>query len=121
MKAMISLCIFVISAFIWTGDSYARASPPVKGEVLEIMDVPGYTYLRLKTRDGETWAAIMTAQVEKGSEITITNATAMSDFKSKTLNRTFPTILFGTLASSTMEKSDGSTCWKYATSSICQY
>ncbi len=107
MKSMISLCIFVISAFIWTGDSYARASPPVKGEVLEIMDVPGYTYLRLKTRDGETWAAIMTAQVEKGSEITITNATAMSDFKSKTLNRTFPTILFGTLASSAKEKAMG--------------
>ena len=30
----------------------------IKGEVLEVKDVDAYTYLRLKTKDGETWAAV---------------------------------------------------------------
>ena len=41
----------------------ADASPPganttVKGKVLETKDVEPYTYLRLKTKDGEVWAAV---------------------------------------------------------------
>ncbi len=102
MKAMLSICLFVISTFVWAGDSHASSA--VKGIVLETMDVPGYTYLRLKTKDGETWAAVTAAQVKKDAEVTIINPSVMSNFESKTLNRTFPTILFGTLATSAAAK-----------------
>ena len=35
--------------------------------MLEVKDVESYTYLRLKTKDGETWAAVSKAPVKKGS------------------------------------------------------
>ena len=69
----------------------------VTGKVLEVKDVDSYTYLRLKTRDGELWAAVMTTRIKKNSTVTIENGVVMDNFYSKTLNRTFPTILFGTL------------------------
>jgi hypothetical protein len=75
----------------------APATAPVKGVVLETKDAAGYTYLRLKTRDGETWAAVNSATVKKGAEVSIEHPMVMHDFKSRTLNKTFPTILFGSL------------------------
>ena len=41
----------------------------ITGEVLEVKDVESYTYLRLKTKDGETWAAVGTAPVKVGARI----------------------------------------------------
>ena len=70
----------------------------LKGEVLEVKDVDAYTYLRLKTKDGEMWAAVNKAPVKKGAQVTIENAAMMNNFVSKTLNKTFDHIVFGTLA-----------------------
>jgi hypothetical protein len=61
------------------------------------MDAGGYTYLRLKTKDGETWAAVNKTPVKKGVAVTIENVMVMSNFESKTLKKTFPKILFGTM------------------------
>ena len=81
----------------------ADASPPganttVKGKVLETKDVEPYTYLRLKTKDGEVWAAVGKSPVKVGSEVTIENASIMTNFESKTLKKTFDRIYFGTIA-----------------------
>ncbi len=80
--------------------NFAQAAPAlsvVKGEVLEVKDVASYTYLRLKTAEGETWAAVGKAKVAKGSQVTIENAMTMDNFESKSLKKTFKTIIFGTL------------------------
>ena len=80
------------------------AAPPqpqlvtVSGTVLETMDASDYTYMRLKTATGETWAAITKTKITKGDAVTVTNAMVMDGFQSKTLNRTFDHILFGVLA-----------------------
>ena len=71
---------------------------PLTGTVLETMDAAGYTYLKLKTAEGETWAAVNQAKVEKGATVTIASPMPMDGFESKTLNRTFDRIAFGTLA-----------------------
>ncbi len=78
----------------------AMQDQPVKGEVLEVKDAPPYTYLRLKTKDGETWAAVNKAPVKKGAQVTIENAMVMTNFESKSLKKTFDKIVFGTLAGS---------------------
>jgi hypothetical protein len=65
--------------------------------VLEVIDVQSFTYLRLKTKEGETWAAVNKAPIAKGAEVTIQDVTVMTDFESKSLKRTFPKILFGKL------------------------
>src|SRR5450432_4403993 len=60
----------------------ADDSAGLNGEVLETLPVSKYTYLRLRTADGEVWAAVPTASVAVGSRVAIGNATRMADFKS---------------------------------------
>ncbi len=101
MKVVLAICLIVAAPFVWAGESPAPMAPAttaVKGKVLEIKDVESYTYLRLKTKDGETWAAVSKTPVKKGAEVTIEHVTVMTDFQSKSLKQTFPKILFGTLA-----------------------
>jgi hypothetical protein len=78
------------------------APPPaltsVTGTVEETLDASDYTYMRLKTESGgETWAAITKAKVAKGDRVTVVNAMSMDGFESKTLNRKFDRIVFGSL------------------------
>lgn len=80
--------------------SVAQAAPltQVTGEVLEVKGVESYTYLRLKTPEGETWAAVNKSAIAKGAKVTLTNVMMMENFESKELKKTFPSIFFGTLA-----------------------
>jgi len=101
MKALLAIGMIVAAAFAGAAEKPAAAPPEsliVKGEVLEVVDAASFTYLRLKTRDGEVWASVPKAPVKKGAQATIENAMAMKDFKSKSLNRTFPVIYLGNLA-----------------------
>ena len=105
MKTLLSICLMVVIAFapsVWAGENPASVPPSaaVSGEVLEVRDVDSYTYLRLKTKDGETWAAVNKAPVRQGAQVTIENVMRMNNFESKALKKTFPTILFGTLGGS---------------------
>jgi len=104
MKALLAICMIMTASFVWAGESTAsapRETTVVKGKVLEVKDVENYTYLLLKTQDGETWAAVAKAPVKKGAMVSIENVTVMNNFESKTLKKTFPTILFGTIGSTT--------------------
>jgi hypothetical protein len=104
MKTLLAICLIAAAPFtspVWAAGNAAPAAPvatAVTGEVLEFKDVEIYTYLRLKTKDGETWAAVTKAPVTKGAKVTIENVSVMENFESKTLKKTFPKILFGTLA-----------------------
>lgn len=100
MKRMLVavLTMFALTFALAMPGSAAAQAPSVKGEVLEVKDVESYTYLRLKTADGELWAAVSKAPVKKGAQVTIENPTMMNNFASKSLNRTFDKIVFGNLA-----------------------
>jgi hypothetical protein len=103
MKALLAICMIVSATFVWAGEHPAPLPPGagiVTGVVLEVKNVDSYTYLRLKTNEGETWAAVMKTPVSKGANVTIENVIVMKNFASKELKKTFPTILFGTLAGS---------------------
>ncbi len=76
----------------------AGGTASLTGTVLETMNASGYTYMKLKTADGETWAAVNESKVEKGATVTIASPMPMDGFESKTLNRKFDHIFFGTLA-----------------------
>jgi len=69
----------------------------IRGKVLEVKDVESYTYLRIKTKDGETWAAVARAPVKKDAEVTIENPMLMRNFESKAMKRTFDSIVLGSL------------------------
>lgn len=95
MKALLAIGLFLVTTCAWSAQA---AAPVLKGEVLEIKEVESYTYLRLKTQGGETWAAVAKTPVAKGAQVVIENPMVMRDFQSRSLNRTFPEIVFGSLA-----------------------
>ena len=67
------------------------------GKVLEKIDASSYTYVRLDDGRGkEIWAAIPGTQLEIGEQVTLEGGTVMRNFNSKTLNRTFDSIIFAT-------------------------
>ncbi len=74
------------------------AAKNVSGEVLETIQVSSYTYVRLKTDQGEAWAAVGKTELAKGQRVEIQRVTLMHDFSSPTLGRTFKEIYFGNLA-----------------------
>ena len=99
MRTLFAIVLMLFASAGWAADpAKPAAAPSLVGEVLEVQDVDSYTYLRLKTKDGETWAAVNRAPVQKGAQVTIENPAVMTNFESKTLNRKFDRIVFGMLA-----------------------
>jgi len=65
------------------------------GKVLEKQDVSPYTYVRLEDGAGnQIWAAVPQTQLEIGEKVALQDGTVMTNFNSKTLNRTFESIVF---------------------------
>lgn len=100
MKALLVICMLVVATFGGAAGTAAPATPAgtVSGVVLEVQEAGSFTYLRLKTKDGETWAAVGKAPVNKGATVTIENAMFLTDFESKALKRKFDRIVLGSLA-----------------------
>jgi hypothetical protein len=72
---------------------------PFRGEVLESINAGSYTYLRLKTTDGEVWAAIMQTNMPKGTKVQLHDPMLMTNFESRALGRTFDEIVFASAVS----------------------
>ena len=101
MKTLLPILLIAATTAAWAAEKPAPASPAatvITGNVLEVKDVESYTYLRLKTKDGETWAAVAKTPVKKGAKVTIENVMVMNNFESRSLKQTFTTIAFGSLA-----------------------
>jgi hypothetical protein len=103
MKTLLTVCLMVVAAFatsVLAGENPAAvplSAAVVTGKVLEVKDVGSYTYLLLKTKEGETWAAVNKTALRPGTQVTIENVMFMKNFESKALKKTFPAIVFGTL------------------------
>jgi len=70
-------------------------APANSGKVVEKLDASNYTYVRLDDGSGtEIWAAVPKTQLEIGEEITLMGGSVMRNFTSKTLDRTFESIIF---------------------------
>lgn len=76
----------------------AAADDALTGPVLEQLAASPYVYLRLQTPRGEIWAAVPEAKIETGSVVTVVGPMLMTKFESKSLNRTFDAVYFGTLS-----------------------
>lgn len=96
IKKALVLAMLAAAPIVWA--QTPPSGPAVAGEVLESQDVESYTYLRLKTPQGETWAAVPTTTVKKGAKVAIENPMVMNNFQSKALKKTFDKVVFGTLA-----------------------
>ncbi len=78
-------------------NSTAKPSKMMSGVVVETMNASGYTYVSVKSPDGQIlWAAGPKTSLSKGQTVTFNQGTIMKGFKSPTFNRTFKTIYFTT-------------------------
>ncbi len=67
---------------------------PRKGKVLNSMDASIYTYIEVDEKGKKVWLAAPTVAVKKGDTIRFSDGAVMSNFHSKSLNRTFESIVF---------------------------
>lgn len=90
MKSLISMLL--ICAFLaYTPLLQAAEAEPVTGTVVETMESGGYVYIKLE--DG-VWIAANKFAVSKGDKIQYSGAMEMNDFHSKSLDKSFDSILF---------------------------
>ena len=94
MAVMLLLCFGLVQA---ADKPELESTGTINGKVLEAKDVESYTYLRLQTVDGEVWAAVAKVPVKVGDQVTIEDVALMQNFVSKSLDRTFDQIYFGTV------------------------
>lgn len=64
------------------------------GEVLEVIDSPMYTYLQVTSDKGPLWLAAFKTDIAKGATVRYSSGVVMPKFYSKSLDRTFDTIVF---------------------------
>jgi len=67
-------------------------APMVTGPVLETMNASNYTYVRVKTDQGDVWAASGEFKVAVGDRVTLALEMPMENFHSETLKRDFPQV-----------------------------
>ena len=82
--------IMLTCAFLFS-PSVILAAETGTGTVAETLDSGGYVYMKLE--DGQ-WIAANTFAVNKGDKVKYSGAMEMNDFHSKSLDRTFESILF---------------------------
>ncbi len=87
-----------VQAFPNSAAPAAEATPAsvttYKGTVAETMNVSGYTYLHLENDGQNYWAAVPAAEVKVGDKVELAAGMEMHNFQSKSLGRTFDTIIF---------------------------
>ncbi len=67
---------------------------PRKGKVLSSVDASIYTYIELSENGKTVWIAAPTVKVKKGDTVRFSEGAVMSNFFSKSLNRTFESVIF---------------------------
>ena len=110
MNLFSSLLVFSISAAAFAAAQGATASPDAgmkqpaavsrdakltqTAKVLGTIKAPPYNYIEAAQGKNTIWLATTTIAVQKGDVIRFDEGMVMNDFYSKTLKRTFPSILF---------------------------
>ncbi len=69
----------------------------IEGEVIEQIDGPPYSYLRIATENGEVWAAVPVSASPRPKKVAVVHGVALKQYRAATIGRTFETMVFGTL------------------------
>ncbi len=92
---LLLLCgVVTVAAFPGGAPSAESAAATKAGTVLETMNAGGYTYVRLETDAGEIWAAGPETALAVGDRVGLGASATMTNFRSESLDRTFPSIEF---------------------------
>ncbi|PHR27391.1 MAG: DNA-binding protein [Desulfotalea sp.] len=105
--AVFSLCLTFSpqTSVAMPGLSAPSAEQVVSGSIKETMNASGYTYMLVTSAGNDTWVAIPETPVKIGDTVKYYQGMEMKDFNSKTLDRTFSSIIFspGIAGATTLE------------------
>ena len=68
--------------------------PALSGKIVETMDSGGYTYVHIVKDSKKVWVAVPRMKVTVGQDISFQPGMVMNNFTSKTLGRTFESVVF---------------------------
>jgi hypothetical protein len=71
-----------------------RAEQQIEGNVVQTLDVPGYTYAEIETENGNVWVAAPSITLQQGDTVKFSTGMPMREFYSKTLQREFEVLYF---------------------------
>jgi hypothetical protein len=91
---LLALFVFTGTAVVVPQSNVFAAEFANKGKVLETMDASIYTYMQVTSDKGPVWIAASKTKVAKGETISYPDGAVMTNFNSKSLNRTFDKIIF---------------------------
>ena len=100
-KVMMKTIFTLLALFAFTGaavvvpqsSAFAATEFANKGKVLETMNASIYTYIQVSTDKGPVWLAASQTSVAKGDTISYPDGNVMTNFPSKSLNRTFDKLI----------------------------
>jgi hypothetical protein len=91
--ALLALFAFSGAAVVVPQTNAFAAEYANKGKVLETMDASIYTYMQVSTDKGPVWIAASKTKVKKGDIVSYPDGAVMTNFFSKSLNRTFDKLI----------------------------
>jgi hypothetical protein len=75
-----------------------KQRPIITGRVLEVISKESFSYLRVQPDNApEEWFAVLNSKAAPGQTISIEEQAVLTDFHSKSLDRTFAKIIFGSV------------------------
>jgi hypothetical protein len=92
--ALVLAALLTIAVFGAPGRTAAGTAPSLAGTVAETMNSGGYSYVLLENNGAKTWVAVPEMKVTRGEKMAFQPGFTMTKFTSKTLNRTFSSIVF---------------------------
>jgi hypothetical protein len=96
-------CAAALFAVTLVSCTSPTAPPPtgpnatITGTVVERVDGPPYSFLRLETEKGQVWVAVPMADVPSKSRVAVKNGATLKNFDSKQAGRKFEAVVFGVL------------------------
>lgn len=107
LKKLIAITTCLGSSVVYTVETLNMPNknfdPPIVGKVIEKINASSYTYLKLKTKNDETWVAVPQLEINLNTEVELQKPIPMFGFESKTLKRKFDRLYFGVLKSQTRD------------------
>jgi hypothetical protein len=86
------------------GNNAPKIQLTQKGKVLSTIAAPPYLYIEVSQNKKSMWLAANALPLKKGDVIRFDDGMMMTNFHSRTLNRTFPSVLFVNRVVVTTEK-----------------
>ncbi len=93
---VLKIFLTIVLIITFSVDTYSQQSKSTvhKVEVVEVLQVNSYTYLRVKEDNDEKWLAVPSIMANKGDIYFYKGGMKMPNFESKELKRTFKSVVF---------------------------